>query len=52
MKLTGFARVNQTARYYEVAGTGYPLVLVHGFSLDNRMGCGTTSLKGLPGTTG
>ncbi|MGA7730598.1 MAG: alpha/beta hydrolase [Chloroflexia bacterium] len=33
----GFAEVNQTRLYYEVAGAGQPLVLVHGFSLDTRM---------------
>ncbi|HEY7490512.1 MAG TPA: alpha/beta hydrolase [Candidatus Tectomicrobia bacterium] len=35
--LTGFADVNGTRLYYEVAGTGHPLVLIHGFSLDTRM---------------
>ena len=33
----GFAHVNGTSLYYEVAGTGQPLVLIHGFSLDTRM---------------
>ncbi|MCA1668513.1 MAG: alpha/beta fold hydrolase [Thermomicrobia bacterium] len=33
----GFADVNGTRLYYEVAGTGDPLVLIHGFSLDTRM---------------
>jgi pimeloyl-ACP methyl ester carboxylesterase len=34
---TGLADVNGTRFYYEVAGSGHPLVLVHGFSLDTRM---------------
>jgi pimeloyl-ACP methyl ester carboxylesterase len=34
---SGFAAVNGTRLYYEVAGSGPPLVLIHGFSLDNRM---------------
>ena len=29
-----FAEVNGTRLYYEVAGTGYPLVLIHGFACD------------------
>ena len=33
----GFADVNGTRLYYEVAGTGDPLVLIHGFTLDTRM---------------
>ena len=33
----GFAEVNGTRLYYEVAGSGYPLVLLHGFTLDTRM---------------
>lgn len=33
----GFADVNGTRLYYESVGTGHPLVLVHGFSLDTRM---------------
>src|SRR6187397_1094130 len=37
MKVEGFAEVNGTRLYYEVTGSGYPLVLVHGFSLDIRM---------------
>jgi hypothetical protein len=37
MTVKGFARVNKTGLYYEVSGTGHPLVLVYGFSLDNRM---------------
>lgn len=32
----GFAEVNGTTLYYEVAGTGHPLVLVHGHLLDRR----------------
>lgn len=32
-----FAEVNGTCLYYEVAGSGEPLVLIHGFSLDTRM---------------
>jgi 3-oxoadipate enol-lactonase len=34
---TGFADVNGTRLYYEVAGSEHPIVLVHGFSLDTRM---------------
>jgi pimeloyl-ACP methyl ester carboxylesterase len=34
---TGFAQANGTRLYYEVAGAGQPLVLIHGFSLDTRM---------------
>lgn len=34
---TGFAQVNDTRLYYEVAGSGQPLALLHGFSLDTRM---------------
>jgi pimeloyl-ACP methyl ester carboxylesterase len=34
---TGFAEVNGTRLYYEVAGAGTPLVLIHGFSLDRRL---------------
>lgn len=36
-KQQGFAPVNGTRLYYEVAGEGHPLVLVHGFTLDTRM---------------
>ena len=36
-KQSGFAAVNGTQLYYEVAGNGDPLVLIHGFSLDRRM---------------
>ena len=34
---TGFAEVNGTRRYYEIAGAGRPLVLIHGSTLDTRM---------------
>jgi 3-oxoadipate enol-lactonase len=34
---SGYAPVDGTALYYEVAGAGSPVVLVHGFSLDHRM---------------
>ena len=33
----GTAEVNGTGLYYEVAGSGHPLVLIHGFALDTRM---------------
>src|SRR5437588_135834 len=33
----GFADVSGTRLYYEVAGAGRPLVLIHGFSLDSRL---------------
>ena len=33
----GFAEVNGTRLYYEVAGEGYPLVLMHGGIMDNTM---------------
>lgn len=33
---TGFAEVNGTKLYYEVAGTGHPFVLAHGHLLDRR----------------
>lgn len=33
----GFAAVNGTRLYYEVAGDGPPVALVHGFTLDTRM---------------
>ena len=36
-KETGFADVNGTRLYYEVAGSGDPLVLIHGMTLDTRM---------------
>jgi pimeloyl-ACP methyl ester carboxylesterase len=35
--VTGVAEVNGTRLYYEVAGAGQPLVLLHGFSPDCRM---------------
>lgn len=35
--LSGFAPVNGARLYYEMAGAGRPLVLVHGFGLDRRM---------------
>ncbi|MHA2067279.1 MAG: alpha/beta fold hydrolase [Candidatus Thorarchaeota archaeon] len=34
---TGFADVNGTRLHYEVTGSGHPLVLIHGQSLDTRM---------------
>ena len=34
---TGFADVNGTRLYYEIAGSGHPLVLIHGNTLDTRM---------------
>lgn len=34
---SGFAEVNGTKLYYEVAGQGDPIVLIHGFTLDTRM---------------
>lgn len=33
----GFAEVNDTRLYYEIVGRGHPLVLVHGFSVNNRV---------------
>ena len=36
-KDNGFAEVNGTRLYYEVAGSGDPLVLIHGSTLDTRM---------------
>jgi len=33
----GFAEINGTRLYYEVAGAGQPLVLIHGNALDHRM---------------
>lgn len=35
--LQGVAHVNNTSLYFEIAGTGHPLVLLHGFGLDSRM---------------
>ncbi len=34
---TGFADVNGTRLYYEVAGTGHPLLLIHGGLVDRRL---------------
>jgi len=34
---SGTAAVNGTQLYYEIAGEGHPLVLIHGFALDCRM---------------
>ncbi len=34
---TGFAELNGTRLYYEVAGEGHPLVLVHGGLVDRRL---------------
>src|SRR5579875_2669148 len=33
---TGFAEVNSTTLYYEVAGDGHPFILIHGHLLDRR----------------
>ncbi len=33
---TNFAEVNGTKLYYEITGTGEPLVLIHGWSFDSR----------------
>ena len=33
----GFAEVNGTRLYYEVAGEGHPLVLNHGGLVDNHL---------------
>ena len=35
--ISGFATVNGTRLYYELAGAGPTLVLIHGFSIDTRM---------------
>lgn len=35
--MDGFANVNGTRLYYETAGSGTPLILIHGFTLDARM---------------
>jgi pimeloyl-ACP methyl ester carboxylesterase len=32
-----YAEVNGTRLYFEVAGSGHPMILIHGFTLDNRM---------------
>ena len=34
---SGFAEVNGTRLYYEAAGSGEPVILVHAFTLDTRM---------------
>ncbi|MCC7447718.1 MAG: alpha/beta hydrolase [Anaerolineae bacterium] len=34
---SGFADVNGTRLYYEVAGSGFPIVLIHGFGADSRV---------------
>src|SRR6266851_3278425 len=34
---TGFAELNGTRLYYEVAGEGHPLVLIHGGLVDRRL---------------
>jgi pimeloyl-ACP methyl ester carboxylesterase len=34
---SGYADVNDATIYYEIAGEGDPVVLVHGFTLDTRM---------------
>ncbi len=34
---SGFAEVNGTRIYYETAGSGHPLVLIHGYTLDTRI---------------
>lgn len=36
-RITGYAPVNGGRIYYETAGEGSPLLLVHGFTLDTRM---------------
>ena len=36
-KQKGLAEVNGTRLYYETAGSGHPLILVHGFTVDSRM---------------
>lgn len=35
--VTGFAPVNGAQLFYEVSGSGDPLILIHGFGLDRRM---------------
>ena len=35
--IAGYAPINGGRLYYEVAGSGTPVVLVHGFTLDTRM---------------
>lgn len=34
---SGYAEVNRTRLYYELAGRGPPVVLIHGFTLDTRI---------------
>jgi len=34
--ITGFAQVNGTRLYYEMAGAGDPVILLHGFGADSR----------------
>jgi 3-oxoadipate enol-lactonase len=34
---SGYAEVNGTRLYYEVAGAGFPVVLIHGFCADTRI---------------
>ena len=34
---SGFAEVNGTRLYYEAAGAGFPVLFIHGFTLDTRM---------------
>ncbi|MCA0457317.1 MAG: alpha/beta hydrolase [Chloroflexi bacterium] len=36
-KQTGFAPVNGTQMYYEIAGSGHPLIMVHAGVADNRL---------------
>jgi 3-oxoadipate enol-lactonase len=33
----GFGDINGAKLYYEVAGNGFPLVMLHGHLLDNRL---------------
>jgi 3-oxoadipate enol-lactonase len=35
-KDVGFAEINNSRIYYEIAGTGEPIVLIHGWSFDTR----------------
>ncbi len=37
IKQIGFAEVEGTRLYYEIAGSGCPMILIHGFALDSRM---------------
>jgi 3-oxoadipate enol-lactonase len=36
-QIAGTLAINRTHLYYERAGSGHPLVLIHGFTLDTRM---------------